>query len=378
MMTKINKSRTGLMTCLLLAFIMTSCSKKEDVPTTPIVTTTAAQDKLNIESTVNIIGDDAVSIVKTEGVKAVSSLARVMSKSPVFGKKASLSSEIASKLRTTLYSVGTMFNFKPKQYGKTNSGNFNLAENAGTYTWNASDSSWITLKGQPADKVIIKFPSDTLSTINDATISINDYKEQLITNKGDSSYYPSRLSADMKVNSIKVASIEYTGTFNNDGMPVTLDLAVYNKPFNLQISVTNIQATVTAELSLTNENESVRILGLMGSVEFTDNSKNEIKIVKGEVSYKELSLKGNVNFQAIKALPHDSVNGRTPEQINANFAVAIYYAGAKTGDFKFVKGDNDEPKLIVVFKDGSSKDAQEYLKEITTKIKDNFKGFKFG
>ena len=373
---KTKKKILGLIACIVFVTFISSCKKEKETSTAP-TGTSVSQDKTNMNSSITAAGDEAVSLLNTEGSKALSSLTNVMDKSPAFGKKAAMSIEIGSKVRTAVYGVRNVVHWKKRGYAKTTSSdNFDFSASTGTYTWDNSMQDWTKDLGNPNDKIILLFPTDsTNASVNNGKLTINNYSEQLITdpNTLDSTYVPTRLVADLYVDNIEYANVDYTGTFNSDGVPVAVNLNLYVKPYTLALVFNNQQTTVTINLQITKDGAPSAILAINGTITFVDASQQELKTVAGSITFEDLGLSGNVNVQALNAL-----DSATTAQLNDNIHLAILYQGAKIGDLLFITGDIDQSVAVIKFKDGSTQPAEDYFQPLINRINDEFAGIGFG
>ena len=386
MKINITKSMTAIMACLVLTTFLISCKDNDDAPATVTpAATTAAQDKGNVEASIDLVADDAVAILKTEGVKAMGTLVSKMDKSPAFGKQASLSTQIGAKVKGAIMRVAGVFHYKSKSSAKTaEAGLFDFAGNVGTYTWNFYTKAWDSTKGTPSDKVILNFPSDSTGTVNNAQITITTYTENSFPGKEgeESKYVPTRLVANLTIDATTFASVDYTGTFNSDGGPVAINLNLFVKPFTLAIAMNNQTTTVTADLSLSKEGETAKIVALNGTLVFVDATQKDIKTVEANLSLKQLNLKGNANVAAIQAAEH---GGDNIALLNDNIKLAISHTGTKIGDLKFVtaldsSGMEQTQAVILFSKDNTTVKAETYFEKLGDKIKKQIEesGFDFG
>ncbi len=122
--------------------------------------------------------------------------------------------------------------------------NFNVSDIAGTIEWNASKQSWDYNVGNPSDKLIVKFPSDSTGTTNNVVLTITDIHvsdcEPLslaftLTQDGkkimefegqikyDSDYDPINMNISAKVEKTK---INYTHTYDKSNWHITASLNI--------------------------------------------------------------------------------------------------------------------------------------------------------
>lgn len=68
------------------------------------------------------------------------------------------------------------------------------------------------------NKLIMHFPADSITTTNNAEITVN-YEESSVKVPESEDYYPSKITFTMKVNSIVVMSASFNGSYYSDGSP---------------------------------------------------------------------------------------------------------------------------------------------------------------
>src|SRR5690606_22548190 len=68
------------------------------------------------------------------------------------------------------------------------------------------------------NKLIMHFPADSVTTTNNAEITVN-YEESSVMVPESEEYYPSEITFTMKVNSNVVMSASFNGSYYSDGSP---------------------------------------------------------------------------------------------------------------------------------------------------------------
>ena len=367
----------GIAACLTLASIVSSCKKDNTNNSAATVTpvTTVKQDQDNVLATTNVLADDIVTLMNTPSSDAGTSLITFLNKDALLAKKGNINAELGSRLRIVLENTKKAIHIKnkrsKKRFAKTTIGPaspFNFATKKGTYTWNEATQIWDVLTNSPSDKIIINYPADTnKATINNAKITIFNYTEQLIMDSvGGDTYMPTKLLANLMVDGIETGKVDYTGTYNSKGYPISINLTLFNKPYTVSILFNDMKTSITGDFKLLKDAQA--IIGLNGTIAFVTATQEDIKTIDATIQVKQLAIKGNFNIAAANA-----INMPTAADLNNNFKINIWYNGAKTGDVVFVKDSLDATIPLVKFKDGKTQPAEDFFANTIQKFKDILK-----
>jgi hypothetical protein len=149
-------------------------------------------------------------------------------------------------------------------------------ESVGTYNWNSNTNDWDIQYG--GTKIIVKFPSKEESNINDATLTISDYKGVIISNPLDDEYegdLPVSLKADLKVGTKTLVTMTFGASYNSEGIPnsVASDLTIEGYKFEIDISNTSKRVSVNYKFS--ENGKTIIQLGASGDGLFTEKNIND-------------------------------------------------------------------------------------------------------
>lgn len=368
MSLKTNKKLlSSLMVGLLAVSFLSSCKKDKTEDTSTPTETTVKQDQDNIIATSTTVADDVVGVINTQAVEAGTSLGSFMNKSSAFGKKGDIKDQVETRLRMVMYSTKDALHIGNRSFAKTMVGTDPLDFNSktGTYTWNNQTQGWDSVK-TPTDKVVIIFPADTNKpTVNNATLTVSAYSETLV----DSNYMPTHFVSNLTVDGTEFANLNYTGTFNADGIPVSINLNLFVKPYTFTVLFNNQTTTVTADVKLTKDGQTV--IGVNGTLAFVDATQKNIKTIDATIQLNKLSVTGSVNVAAM-----DAIQDPTAADANNNIKVAISYDGKKAGDVVFEDdstASGNGPLVLIKFKDGSKQKAEDFFANVIKKVEDALK-----
>ncbi len=316
-------------------------------------------------------------IETTDGMEAMKTLNGLTEKSDPFSTKQKSTGDLSiiGNLQEILKPVNESH---LKRLGKQP---FDFDQWVGTYVW-LDTKEWEISLGDPSDKIIIRFPTDTTAdpVENNATLTISEYSEFETTDSlGNTVYVADTVRMNLVVNDQEVLNVDYTLDYNEEQEMVnSLSATVYIKPFTWELSLT--QNSIQA--ALTNETTDNVVTSFSFEVTFMDNME-DVKKLNGNVQLHNLNLEGGIkpyNLQKLK----DPTFLREQElttiedmvkYANEQIDVALYQVntGNKIADLKLVVNkelDKEIPaELVLVFKDDSQEPAKQYFKEVINYIK---------
>ena len=317
-------------------------------------------------------------IETTDGMKAMQTLSGLTQKEDPFGsmQKSAGDLSIISNLQEILKPVNESH---LKRLGEQP---FNFDKWVGTYVW-LDTKKWDPSYGEPDDKIIIKFPTDTSTepVENNATLTINEYSEFETTDSlGNTVYVADTVKMNLVVNEEEVVNVNYTLDYNEEQEMVnSLDAVVYIKPFTWELSLT--QNSIQA--ALVNENSPNKpVTSFSFEVTFMDNME-DVQKLEGNVQLHNLNLEGGIKPYKLQKLEDPafwSEQGFTTDEdaieyANKQIDVALYQVntGNKIADLKVVKNEESDAEVPVevalVFKDGSEEPVKEHFKNVINYIK---------
>ncbi len=123
--------------------------------------------------------------------------------------------------------------------------NMTVSDIAGTLNWNASKKVWEFTEKNPSDKLIINFPSDSTSTENNVTITVN----KVIV----SDCRPELLNFTIIEDGKTIMTFDGAVSYDNDGLPIQANLdskiGKLHLTYEHNYDKTNRHITLTANIS---------------------------------------------------------------------------------------------------------------------------------
>jgi hypothetical protein len=354
------------------AIVFAGCEKDDTVKTLEKeeAVQTLEKNSREIESTLE-------KIETTEGMKAMETLTGLTKKDDPFAstQKSSGDLSIISNLQEILKPVNESH---LKRLGDQP---FNFDKWVGTYVW-LDTKKWDPSYGEPDDKIIIKFPTDTTTEPieNNATLTINEYSEFETTDSlGNTVYVADTVKMNLVVNDEKVVNVNYTLDYNEkQEMVNSLSAVVYIKPFTWELSLT--QNSIQA--ALIHEETGNVVTSISFEVTFMDNME-DVQKLNGHVQLHNLNLEGGIKPYKLQKLEDPAFLSEQEissledmiEYANKQIDVALYQVntGNKLADLKVVKNEESDAEVPVgvalVFKDGTQEMAKKYFKNVINYIK---------
>ena len=385
---------------MAFALSFTAC-KKNDETSIPEASKVEATSAINTsaEQTYN----DIVSITQSEGVDALRSMNGIMDNSGAnpFARmsEATKKEQILDKIRR-FKNIFTPSN-KTIGFGRVAaSDRFEFDAHLGTYTWNSESKSWDTTATSNPTSIVLNFPSDTNSTTNDAVLTISKYTDIAVTkDNGEeeipaeplrlgtvtTEYMPTSIEAELKIASVKQASLSLTASYNtSNGNPTSLSVTLFVNPFTEKTTFSTSGSVLALDTYIDKTGVSSHILSEGISVTMGDvaNFKDPQKVNNMYIQARDLKVSGSLD---IKSMESDTSTSMT-KKFNkfANINLYNYTSGAKLGKFEMVEfttvdtsfGGNMETKsndLYIKFNDGTQETAESFFKKHMDKISDFIK-----
>jgi hypothetical protein len=356
------RSTQKLLSIAILAAIfgLSSCS---DNDSDDKLSKDAAQGKLKAFNT--SAASDLQDLTDTDGLTAVKDLFNLVDTDDPF----------TSRIGTDKQRIKTFFRTKGKEFKKVFAPNkvfngrtaddepFEFESKVGVYTWNPESEQFA--KTGESDIISILFPTEGSET-NNAELQINGLSDvQLIDTDTEETYYnPTLIDADLFVNEVKVASLDFEAAWNADGTPTSADISVFVTPYTASVSFGGTATTATISTSLKKDQET--LVAASVTVTYDDESKSDESINKldGYVQLKNIKVQGNIDVNAADA----SQTGDPNDYVN----LSLYADNKKVGDIVFVKeevpGSDDEFVPYVQYNNGDKEKLEDLLEAVIAEI----------
>jgi hypothetical protein len=353
------------LTVLALIFGLSACNHDdEDVQTSDLSKTEATAKISSFNATAK---QDLQDLSSAKGFEALTSLSDLASLDDPFGGRTTTDKK---KLKTFLRTKGQAFQkIINKSYytsGRSKEGGFDFAANAGIYTWNADLEEFE--KTATSDIIKIQYPSEG-STTNNAELRLNAYEEQEFYDEEFGEYYyePTSIDAELLVDAAKVASLQFSATWDPSETPLTADITAMVTPFTATASFDVTSSTKnTLSASLKRDSQTIFSTSVEVLYSGTEKSDEDIKTVTGFVQLIDLKIEGGINVEGI-----DQAQGEVVD-LNEFVSLKVTTDGKNVGKIVFkteTDSNGDESSIAYIeYSDGSQEKLEDVLKPIQDEL----------
>jgi len=340
--------------------LLMNCGKDDDQTMedeTP-VETTVAEDKANVEQSM----EDVISC--TEDIKDGRSFTEAFDNFLNLSEGESLNQEWIDNLSEGLEEV---IDFERIEESST----FELEYHAGTHTYDISTGSW-SKTNDVTDRVVLNFPTSPDANANNAEFIIDSFNDQAVTIDGETMSLPNSMHLLLNIDNAKAVEFTLSNVTYADNsafqIPVEVSASLFVDPMNLNIEVSRMSST-SFDANMSFDNDNICDVELASQFELKnddyenlDNSsfeKVDVQVNLGQMSFKTMG-----NLASLLAM-----DDPTDEEVNALTDLDLFFSDMKIGDVEI----NDEMETIVVlYKDSSTEDLNEYVERIEDILSDFF------
>lgn len=216
----------------------------------------------------------------------------------------------------------------------------------GTYEWNPVTQNWNITLGDPANKIVIKFPTEGSAT-NNATITIHNYDEVEINSYDEYGYptldyYPTDILADLYVNDVKIVEIDLAATWitsgEDAGEPTAFNISVYLIPFEFTGTFNMSATTAGIDFTIKYNNEGSMITIFGAGVDATFQASGDPATIGGYIQLLTVKVEADVDLVGIMTKMNSNEYTTLEEMneaINEEIDAAVYVDGVKAADVIF-------------------------------------------
>ncbi len=360
---KTMRNLLGFALITIMLFGLAACEEEEN-------TLSPEESKQVLESFDSQIQSDFTEMENAEGMDAITRLQNMPDPFST-SKSTKEKSQIFATLKENL-----LLNHQNELKSVNGTEPFEFDALVGTYEWNIEYEMWDVAHGNPADKIVIKFPSDETTTTNDVTLTLHDYDEQEFSDGLSTYYEPTLLMADLYIGDTKYVDISMSASYNAEAIPIEMSASVMLIPFEFTVDFSETSTTTTIEQALYISDEKVMSVG--AAVEFKTTDKIAAKELDGFMQYRDVKVDGTIDIEGLENISYEGAETQQDvvDAINAEIDLAIYQnsTGDKLADIEFAlvgEGTEQTMDLVLVFADGSEELAEPYFENFITEI-ENF------
>ncbi|WP_425392819.1 hypothetical protein [Ekhidna sp.] len=344
---------------LLGFFILTGCNNDEDRE----VDITSDEAKALVSSSVDKMGDDVVSLIESDGAKAIVDFAALLENSTVIGGRVNEKAWTKEKVDLII-----QYFVNGPAARTSNDDPTSFDEIKGLYEWNPEVEDF---DKSASDFFIVKFPTEGSQT-NNAELKISQLEfvtiREVYDDFVDEYEVPSIIVGYVKVDDVTVVELDFEVNWSSIGSPEKADINLFVTPFTFELSFDDTFANSSSVLSRMFFDDDL-IMELDLSVEFESQEKEEPVYFEGSVSYREIKIAGSVDIRNIEddADPNDFID------------LALFSGDTKVGDIVFVL-EEIEPGFedyvpYVEYEDGSKDNLEDLLEPVFEDMEDFFNEF---
>ncbi|MBW8050281.1 MAG: hypothetical protein FVQ77_08075 [Cytophagales bacterium] len=360
-----------MLICIMVA--VSSCKKEPDYGN-PTLSGLADKDSVDLTTVARQVAGDVNEGANSESGESLENLVDLLNTADPLLRTVKgegfkgIFERTKLKIKSAIRNLPFRDKLESAKIASDTSGNFCFDCHWGTYTWVPIDSGyWHYTPG--GNTITMKFPADKNSPVNNAVLTIGAYTEIPITTVDEfgfsqTNYYPTSLVVDLKVNNIPEANLNYTGTFDSEGMPLSIKLTIYFKPFTLSFIFSNQPTTVSFDLSLSKDGAGV-MYAVGGTGTFTDASKDFVKTIEGYVQLYKLKLETSSPVDVETLNDIDLNTGITAADLNKYVNIDLFYNTLKIGELFFIDIIDPimgiETQVYIKFNSGKVVLAETYL-----------------
>jgi hypothetical protein len=242
---------------------------------------------------------------------------------------------------------------------------FDLETSTGIYEWNASLDDFE--ETGTSSNLIIKFPSVEGGATNDATFTVNSYKE-------DSNENPTDVDMVLTKSNSTIFSIDFTAAYDSESEPTSIDATIAMPPYSYTANGSHTSTNVSFSTAINSDDLSIPIASTSFNVTFADASLETPNSIDGSVQLYEVTLMANVDAKAMQDADSETDDMETVINDNADVYFKKTSSGQKIGDVvveEVIDSEGDsEPAFYIEYSDGSKENLEDVFDETLEEIED--------
>ncbi len=339
-----NKIIYLVITIIAVSMLVIACKKDE------IQEFTAEEAKVEIRSANQQIQNDMDEMMATEAATSLNSLMNLLNAPDDW--KSSLKSPQSPLKQLNVAGISRFLrNNFPADLTTKNS------QEGGLLVYDFDSAYFILV--EPREDLVFLYPADDnayANRQNNAELTIADLQiiEIEYTDEYGTYYEPVPVNAvvTLKVDNQTVMTLNYTATFNNEGLPLTMTIDMNMAPYRFTLNFSGSGATYTSVMSFTKGNE--KLMGYDLTITYSANMEL-INKATGTIDLVPLRLKGDVKPELLENCPENDIIC-----MNNNINLQLIHTGENKiiGDIEFRiyyddEWDEEYPEPVIVYSDGT-------------------------
>jgi len=361
-------SRISMLLGVMAIFLVVACNGDSDAPITCsdgllngdevgvdcggscppcAVTTTVAEDKANIQKTLDDVLQCVTDLKKARSTQVLLRDFLGMSDGEVVNEDwlEDMTNDLAEVLDTDVIE---------------DNNRLDLAYHAGTHRYVHATKTWEKL-ASPSDKIIFEFPTQESNSTNNAVLTMDRYADEEVTIQGETMFLPTDINVGLVVDGNSIMEVELKDVTYADNadfeIPVELDLRLFFDPITITMDVDRKTNTeFSAVMSMTDTqlcNYRVELDAELRDDDFENISEGSFKKIEAKVSIGALSIQSLAGLAELIAL-----DDPTQTQINSLLDLDVLFNGVKIADLEY---DEEANTINIFYKDSTSEDGNNYI-----------------
>lgn len=358
--------RIAILSIFASIFLFAGCEKDESVSDDNDDMMSKDEAQQTISNTSEQIAGEMEEMENTEGSVAIDVMNNLFAIDDPLNTSKNSHSSILYSLNKTL---------KPSEMNKAQrigDEPFNFEQKTTEFEWDFQNNQWSVIT-ENVDSIIFHFPSDSAQFAagnNDATLTIGEFTETIITTDTGDVYVPTDILADLYIGGTEYMNFEYHVTYSENEIH-TADITLFLKPFTYNVSYNE-----NNELSASVSRDGNTLIGtnLTVTTNQTADDSTYIEKLDGYIKLKSLKLSGwvkpydldpdNIDQEDISGTPTDD---NIINYLNDQLDVSLYEtsSGQKVADVKIkdTSSSTEEfaPAPVFVFADDSTVPVENFF-----------------
>lgn len=354
------KKGQSILALTLVALLGFSCADENEESGGNNGVLTNEEATISLNSMSDEMHTDITEMVQSEGAESLTDLVDLLAGDDIFSGRLDTDASSAQTIKRRLSNIKRVF--IPNSITDPTSDRFDFEGSLGIYNYNPETKTF-DKTDDLVNNIQINFPTEG-SSVNNATLRILEYADQVIVTDGFEEYLPTSIVADLTLNETVVVSLGLAASFSSDGTPKTADVSLFVNPFDYELIFSNTDdLSSSASFSVGKGSES--IIGTSVVVTFKTQAKEEIITLAGEISYRTFALKGSVDTAGLAGVDENS-----SIDINDFIDLALYEGENKVGDV-LIEDTADGEQVYLVYSDGTKELLETVLKPVLDEV-ENF------
>lgn len=336
-----------LVLALLLAPFLYAVGCDSDDPSDPDTDTTVDEDIANIDAALDAVLDGAAALERGSLSDAVKAFLQ-----PTAGDYGD-----ADWAEDVIDGLDAVLPFEEVEDDRA----FNFASFQGVYTWDIATESWS--RAGDVDAIVLRFPTSSSQTANDAELTVSAYSDVGVTIDGDAYRLPSRAEVELTVDGTRVFGLDLREAAYDDGdhslpIPTAVDLELFTAPFTHTLTFSRVTSTEFTFSFTIRDGSGSRVTGVDLDVDLANSDYDELEEEDIENVAGTLYLAEDLRIEFDGAVGNLlGLDDPSEDQVNALLDLEVFFGEQKIGDLEYDEGDED---ILVVYKDGTVESTDRY------------------